>query len=224
MTKSDNNILTLNEFYMIYSTVTKFPYMDENRAAFLFTTDYYAQSFVKSHEDTRIEKKRYYTAEELCTVLNKFGFVMIHLNLEGKDIEAVIDKNYVKRNFYNPELSANILLLKQTKKKIYMRKISKCFFIVPLQIDNGLEVPKIKYAYATLPGIEGYFYLAFTDLTEYNLWVNKAKGKWGPVKMSFKDVMNICKKENMLINSMTLQVVLSHDMLRLARKSDTEED
>ena len=36
--------------------------------------------------------------------------------------------------------------------------------------------------------------------------------------------MNICKKENMLINSMTLQVVLSHDMLRLARKSDTEED
>ena len=49
MTKSDNNILTLNEFYMIYSTVTKFPYMDENRAAFLFTTDYDAQSFVKSH-------------------------------------------------------------------------------------------------------------------------------------------------------------------------------
>lgn len=213
MNKEEINTLTLKEYYMIIHDKTFQPYMNEKRQAFLIT-DKKLWDKEKIPETAPSQSSKFYQTEELLKLLYPLGFSSIVINNGEKEI--TINKTDIENDYYNPKLNANILLLRQSRKKEYLRNMGECNFIIPIKIDKRREkeAPIIHYAYATIPGKNECYYVIFSTLQEYKKWAEKINQNWEPLEININTLTRIRNQSPIVLNPLSDKLILPHDLLK----------
>ena len=178
------NLLTINQFYMIYGSRTKKPYIDADGGCYLFEIKSAASDFSNQVEDTYVENAKAYKQTEFCNEFYGLG---------------------TKCNFA-------IQRLRQTRQKQYLRELKTRKFLTPAMVEPRAKAkcPIIKYCYAYVKDGEKMFIL-FSTLDEFNEW-NEKKGKkiWKPLNIEFKNFDRIRKKNTVVINPLSDKLILSN--------------
>lgn len=218
MQKKDIDKLTLSEYFVIKSSKTNTVYMGPDRQAYLFSAESRndANQFIKEHEGTYFDDKpAYYQSTNLLQELYPQGFSWVVIN-NNADEKIEIVATDIPNDFFNARANANILLLRQSKKKQYLRNMAEETYITPVKIDKrkAKDVPLIHYAYATIPGRSEKFYLLFSTLQEFNKWNAEVGEKWDPLEANIKTFNQIRLQNPILVNPLSDKFVLSHDTLR----------
>lgn len=221
MQQSDVDMLTLTAYYMIMSTTTDKPYMDVNGGCYLFESKGDAEGFCKGLEDkkTAIKNSMNYRTLTLCSQLYKEGFTKIIVKkTKGNFHQVPIDVADTKRDYYNPECTRNLLMLKQTKKKKYLKALKDTVFLAPMLIETRLPgaYPTLYYSYAEFKNATRYFIL-FTDTTEFDNWKTKQMYNWKPMELNLAKFGRIRGDESILINPMTDKIILTHQQIKIAQ-------
>lgn len=220
MTQDEINKLTQKEMHLITSTLTQRPYIDERNNCYMFELMREAGDFIKNHPGTAYDSAKFYR-QIICNDLYAIGvehIVIKHANAASVTID--VDKNGVKKQFYNVPASRLICQLKQTKKKKYLMELRDKTFIMPVLTDVRIKkhYPHLHYSYATFNG-DDYNYLLFTTLQEFDKWNKTQDGKWKAIKTTLSKFDVIRKGKPIYINPLYEQVILTDKQLKLIKKT-----
>ena len=203
------NLLTLTEYYLVSSTITDKPYIDEALNCYLFTKKSDAEAFSGELKDTKVLDAKTYRLQ-FITELYGYGVKNIRvMTRESKFSNIPVEKADAAKQYANPETCRNLILLKQTLKKKYAKALKKGMFIAPILIDPRFEkrYPELHYSYATFDGNDRY-YVLFTTLKEFEKWNAEQPQDWKPVEMQLYKVGRIRKNNSVLINPLSDKVIL----------------
>lgn len=219
MTQDEINKLTLKEMHLINSTLTKRPFLDERDNCYMFELMREASDFVKDHPGTEYGKAQFHR-QIVCNDLYAIGakhIVIKHANATAVSVE--IDKNSVKKQFYNVPASRLVALIKQTKKKKYLLELNNQTFYMPILIDVRVpkHYPHLHYSYATFNG-DDYNYLLFTTLQEFDKWNEAQDNKWKALETTLVKFDSIRKGKSIYINPLYEQLILTDKQLKLISK------
>lgn len=216
MTQQHIDLLTLKNYHLVISNITKLPYLNEKREAYLFASEKIFFEDLAKSTNTHLDDKKYYSATELCEMLYAIGALTILVFDEGEYAEIPIDTKIIKNDYYNSDLNYNLLSLKQTQEKKYLKALSKNKFIIPIYIDKRFpkQCTNSHYAYAILPGKTEKYYVLFSNLSEFYVWSEKNADKWKPLEINIRTLNNIRKKNPVIINPYGVKIILSHELLK----------
>lgn len=211
--------------YLILSALTKRPYIDESRQAYLFADKTAASEFIKNqrHGKTVCVDLSREKLKTICSRCYAAGAEYIVISESGGRKIRGLSERHLDKNYYNCRLSADLSLLQHTKKMKYVSDLAECEYIVPIKITNGEEV-SIVYATVSRGSGEHYLYLAFTDLQEYGRWEKEVGPGWKPLAVDIDGVKRIGRKHGFMINPMGGRFILSMDILKKLPSEDDEED
>ena len=215
MSSDEKNLLTIKEYYLIRSSITKKPYIDRNYSCYLFEAKSEADTFCKSIPNTYPDMAKFYTQRIFGTEFYGYGIKNIKVKpiKADKTITIAVSKEDAKKHYYAPKLTSNILRIKQTKEKAYLREIKDEIVLVPCQIEPRYEknVPKIYYCLANIGNKD--YYVAFSALKEFNEWNNSNNCEWQPMGISLSKLKRIRKNSPIIINPETDALILTNDNL-----------
>lgn len=212
------NILTLKEYFLIMSTLTKKPYLDKNYGCYMFETRSDADAFTKEIQGTYYEEARTFKQIHFCTEFYSYGITSIHVQERGKEIIIVpVEKEDVRKQFYNADANKLIYRLKQTSEKQYLRKLNNVSFFAPVFIEKRLpkQHPSIHYCYATFTGNDVY-YILFSTLQEFELWNKEQVRDWKPLEISLSKFSQIQKGKPVLINPIQDKLILTNQQIEIS--------
>lgn len=218
MDSAYKNIIELKEYYIVKSSKTNKPYLDEYFNCYLYETTFEFDDFSKKFTDTYIETK----PEHLTPATYMIEFYSYGINniivkqANKKEIKIPLENDPdIKKQYYNRETNRNLLRLKQTGEKRYLRELKDKDFFVPLYIEerNPMEYTQIKYSYAYFDKTSKY-YLLFSTLQEFNNWNNEQNKKYQPLKMTLNSFEKIRKKNELLINPQTDKILLLNEQIK----------
>lgn len=213
MNKDNINLLTLKQFYLILSKKTSKPYIDKNFKCYLFESDYDAKQFCDKISDTYFENQGFIKQGPFISMCYGYGIERIQAkcSTDEKFKEIPIEKNDVKRQFYNRDTSRSILRLKQTRQKQYLLELNKGTFLSPIIIDQRKEgeYPIVHYTYAILSQ-NTIHYLLFTTLQEFEEWKVLQKNKdYLPNQTTLSELNKIRGKNPVFINPLSDKLILT---------------
>lgn len=216
MTEEQMDLINLREYYLIKSTATNKPYIDEKRCCYMFDASLEADTFISSHKNTTKADRAFYREETFCTEFYKVGIrgICVRLAKENQWINISIEKVNVRKQFYNAETNGTILLLKETSKKKYLRELQKSQFLVPVEIIHRRpgQCPSLHYCYAIARGNRQY-YILFTTIQEFEQWSSSQKQEWEPLQMDLREFDRIRLKHDILINPLSDELVLTNQQI-----------
>ena len=191
--------LEANKLYILNSTLTGKPYLDEKRCCFLFRDEKDAKEAQKKCPNTSVGTPWYYELDMLATLCFAAGADGIHVKIGKEEMTLPLSERNVRIGAYNHELSGYFALLKQTRQQRFLHKFAICEFIVPVKIKKDPEL-QIVYGVAKSTVRElGMLYLVFSDLDEYHLWADQVPG-WSPLKIHFRELEMIRGENGIMIN------------------------
>ncbi len=198
--------------YMIYSSITRAPYIDGKQRSYLFDTMEAAKEFSEETADTFVRECSGSRREILSTMYSSGACGYIE-NKDGQEKNLYIKEEQLEPKFYNRRLSQLINRLMQTRDKAYLKNIHKCRFIVPVRVSS---YPKVRIMYGTVKrlGSGDYMYLAFTNMDEYNAWREKTSD-WEPLLVNLNSIMHIGAKHGFLVNACGVKLVLDKNLLKI---------
>lgn len=207
------NILTLNQYFMIMSTITGKPYIDKDFNGYLFESKSDAEGFVMGLKNSSIKiPEQYYRVLNLCTELYQYGFKNIKIKRKEKEdfITIPVSKADAKTEYYNHYANRYILRLRETRKSEYLKALKNVPFLAPIIMDTRLpeQYPGIYYSYALFKNDTRYFVL-FTTLTEFEEWRKSQMYDWKPAELSMQKFGRIRGKSPVLINPLSDCLILS---------------
>lgn len=189
-----------NGFYVIMSQETGKPYLTENDHCKLFMSKLPAEIYCRDREGLFIEGPNFLSANELMFSCKQAGALYVDICTEKKTEEKKIGHN--PKKYFNRKLNAALFHLKDTKKSVYLKKMASCMFIVPCLIENGRE---IMYGAAKIG--DDIYSLAFSDLDEYNSWVDAET--YMPLELSFPELMRASAGREIILNISGYRYVLT---------------
>jgi len=216
MTAEETNLLTLKPYYKIRSTATGRLYMDKDLRCYLFESEREALQFCKQFDFLEIEPAELLRQANFVAMCYGMGIEYIRIKTvkNSQFTNIKIEKEDARRQYYNRNAVKNILRLKQTKKRKYLKELKDSVFLVPIVIPERKEkeYPTIQYCFATTPNNETYF-LLFTTIHEFSVW-NEIQGKkFVPCKITLTEFGRIYKDKSVIINPGTDSLVLTNDQL-----------
>lgn len=209
MDKENTSLLTLPEYFLIESVLTKKPYFDEEARCYLFEKKSDAQAFSDEIKDTKIAEPKHYRLQ-FITELYGYGAKGIRIMQRDNVFKDIpVEKGDAKKRYFNPEASLNITLLKQTSKKKYAKALKKAHFLAPVLIDPRFtkRYPELHYSCAVTDD-DSRFYILFTTLKEFDEWNNAQPQDWKAVEMQLHKVGRIRKGNSILINPLSDMIIL----------------
>ena len=188
------NALTLKEFYIVKSKETGKPYISEQREAFLFEILRDATPFIEKNPDLYVDDRPQMIKKDVFTSgFYSEGIRCINMMnpKTKKTTQVAISKEECKVQYYNEELNADILLLKETKKKKYLREMHDKHFLLPVEIRARTPkvYPSIHYVYTLHTDNVTRYYFLFSTIQEFDEW-NK-EGKFSPLDVDIKTLRAI---------------------------------
>ncbi len=220
MDQDQKNLLTIKPYYLIRSKRTKRPYIDMNRACYMFETNSDATTFAQESEDTYVEEAKTYRQAVFATEFYSYGIRKIKVKGRKDEtfIEIPIEPTDIHRQFYNEEVNHLLYRLKQTGKKEYLLALKNGQILIPTLIEARAKkfMPKIHYCYAE--GQSGPLYICFSTIQEFEKW-NKTQGdKWAPLAVRFSDIDKIKKGCTICINPMDDKIIISSRQMQMMLK------
>jgi hypothetical protein len=197
--------------YLIGCEITKRPYIDEDRKAYMFRNLSRAELFCSGLSKTRpidmtdCNDKMIYSecyAAGAVTVICEDGIRKTEIELKKEDLQ---------RRYYNNRLNADIALLARTKKTQYLKDMANCTFLVPMRTINS---PNVYMLYATVGNKKGmYSYIAFSDLESFTRWSERVSG-WQPLRVDCGGLRQIGRKHGFVVNPLEAAMLLKTDRIR----------
>ena len=209
--------------YLIYSSITKSLYIDEKRQAAAFLDIKDAEKYRDANENVYIYADER-TKKDIYSDCYAAGALSVNIaNREGKEKFISLREDLLERRFYNGKANADIARYAHTKDPACVLSMGKDRFIVPVKITNH---PYVKVMYLTAFEKKGrtedgrnYFYLAFTDLKEYEKW-GKGKDEWSPLIVDFKSLARIGKNHGFIINLMGTKFLLNKKKFEMVEREE----
>lgn len=231
MTREETNALTLCKYHQILSCATDRLYIDDSYSCYLFQAgveadDFCAKAKARNISLYRSESPEFLQQRSFISLCYGMGIDTIHTKTSKeekyKDIKVVPDD--AKKQFYNPETVRNIIFLKQTHKKKYLRAISDSQLISPVLLDDRKagEYPAIHYSYAAFD--EKTHYLLFTTLQEFNAWNSQQKESFFPNGTTLRSLNLVRDNNPVLINPLSDRLVLTHELVMAVTGPDSTEN
>lgn len=209
-----------NKKYIILSEITKKPYIDEKRNALLFSLKDEAESFSKNNPHTIPIDLSKYDFLEICSYAHSAGAANVVLRRNKSNKSIRLEKDKLKKKYYNSSLSANISRYLHTGSKRYIRAFSDSVFIVPIKIKNHPNAG-ISYATARIKN-QPYVFVAFTDLEEYKKWESLVPG-WSPLEIDASGFKRIGSNHGFIINPCGKNIIITKNMMSMIKTKDDEE-
>ena len=221
--------------YIICSTYTKAPYIDAKRNASIYLDEKEAKEQAgKLSHVTVVQKEG--DGKHILSYCYAAGAK--YIQFQGKLLK-ITDKN-IERRFYNGDPNADISRYVHTKNNLYLEDLRHCSFIMPIRIRN---TPTVSAAYATViipPSVKKaheqalsrekkkgrskgkpWFFLAFTDIEEYEKWVRSGGGPgWNPLKVDFSTMRRIGEGHGFLLNVRGIKLELPPEKLKKIEKGE----
>lgn len=218
------NLLTLNEYYPVISSITKRPYIDKDYACYLFEVQNEGIAFCNETENVYLDFAKTYKQAEICIGAYSAGIKkIIIVQRDGIKTEIPLSKKDVPRGYYNGKCNYLITKLKETKKKAYLNELKNKTFLTPAMVDPRIEkdYPTIHYCYAYTKGEKRKLYILFSTLDEFNKW-NETKGykKWKPLNVELKTFGRIRRHNPVVINPLSDKLILSNEQITSVLKME----
>lgn len=198
--------------YLIGCEITKRPYIDEQKKAYLF------RSIEKATEFSAALPKTVPIDVSDCSDINIrsecYGAGAKWIACEDSMLkdDILLKKEDLEKRYYNNRLNADIALLMRTKSTRYLKDMSGCTFLVPVKTINE---PNVYMLYATVSNSKGeYSYIAFSDLESYSRWEERVQG-WQPLRVDCGGLRQIGRKHGFVINPLEARLVLKTDRIRM---------
>ena len=208
-------IILEREYFFIYSKATGLPYLGEGMEITCFERRSDAMKYEEGHKDTEtgddpIRIKRtgitdlYLSgADSLCVKPAERD--EIHLKLLPEDHKGCVSNRVTVRN---------LILLKQTGCKKYLRNIKDCDFYMPvfLKKRKPKKMQDIGQCHAERESKEAK--LIFASIKDFEEWGATQKVKWDAVRIPFKRAAaqneDINIYGHLLINDKMLKVIFQN--------------
>ena len=213
--------VTVRPYYIIYSTATEDIYIDTSLHAHAFEDINEANSYINEVPGTALSKSLIIVQREQMSCAYSRGAEIFEFKQRDKSPVGVkLDKRNNKLQFYNRDFFREFTLFAETERKSYVRNLAKTWFLVPIMIAEKLEgkLPVIHYSYAVIENNE--MGLGFATLQQFNEWNVKQNNIWSPLKVTFTEILNQKEKNEIIINPLHEQIVLSKDIMNVIAHSD----
>ena len=198
--------------YLIGCEITKRPYIDENRRAYMYRSQSRADEQCQEIRKTRPVDMSDCDENTIFSECYAAGAKYIVYEDHIRKTEIPLKKEEMERRYYNSRLNADIALLLRTKKTQYLRDMSGCTFLVPVRTINE---PNVYMLYATVSNSKGmYSYVASSDLEAFSRWSEKVKG-WQPLRVDCGGLRQIGRKHGFMINPLEAGLFLATDKICL---------
>lgn len=215
MTEKQIQLLTTRSYYVVYSNITKKPYIDEEFSCYMIEDKEKKKEIAK---DTYIKNQPTINSKILISSYYQYGIKGIKVLLKGKDVYEYIKiekKDVLPKFYYNCFLNRNINMLKQTCKKKYLKEMYKAKYIAPVIIKRRKsgEYPKVQYIYATVKKNMEY-YVLFSTVDEFEYWNKKQNLHCSPLQVHITDFDKIRKEHPVLINPSSDKLILTDEQIK----------
>ena len=221
MDQNNVNIFTLIAYHLIMSDITNKPYIDADNKCYLFEAEAEAKEFCGRVEHTHYNKAQNYNVLNASTEFYDDGIEIMCLKRKGKEvIEVPVEYGDCKNCYMNPFTNRNILRLKQTAQKRYLRNLKEAAFLAPLNIEVRFpkQYPRLNYSYASFNGTDIYYTL-FTSLAEFNTWNASQNNIWKPMELNLLKFGRIRQTKPVIINPLSDKLILTDSQIQIALKS-----
>ena len=130
-----------------------------------------------------------------------------------------IDTRAKKLLHYNGDAVKKILLLKETKKKKYLRAMCKDYFVAPMEIAPREYGTYPYIAHVIASGGKQKYVPLFSDLQEFSPWNEKMKNEFFPHAVTIEDLEeNMDGRIPIIINPESDRLILSIEMKEIVIK------
>lgn len=188
--------------YMIYSTRTGMPFLSETREIVLFDNAQEADDFLDKNKDTRRDEGIIYDMKSLQERGAACGALRAVIRHSGKTTSYAVHPVPKHERYTNPEVTARLALMLETRKKKYLKELGTAHFIAATQInkDEKTGYPVIRYgaAFASARNKSDFLYLLFSDLDAFNEWCSDEP--WEPLEIEFWQVAEFFHGKGVMIN------------------------
>ena len=221
MTPTEIDELLAKTYYPVISEKTGRLYLDEGFRIYLFEADALAQEFCDRIKNAKIGEETSYTMQDLASICARMGAKTTYIMPSRADEYAKldIDTRAKKLLHYNGDAVKKILLLKETKKKKYLRAMCKDYFVAPMEIaprEYG-TYPYISHVIAQ--GGKAEYIPLFSDLQEFLPWNEKMKNEFFPHAVTIADLKENMEGEHpIIINPESDRLILSTQMIEIGLK------
>ena len=209
-----DSLFDINKLYVLESTQTNAPYVDENGASHIFIHKEDAEKDAENYEDVRISDPKFYTMAVMGKLCYSAGADAFNICVDGKSETIPIREQDLEIAYYNHALNRSLALIKQHKLPKDLCSITLCDFLVPAQVRQEESDIQIVYCVAkhTQTDMET-LYLAFSSLNEFALWSMDNPG-WKVIQADYKKLRGICGKNGFMINPSGNRLIVSAKMLQ----------
>lgn len=199
------------------------PYVSEDRESYLYLNKEIAKIMADKNEKfdvIDVSDKSLLDIKSLCFLCGALKLLIIGNSTNDIKIEELI-KEDLKPMYYNSNLNANINNLLSTRKQQYLLSMKGCKFIVPVVVKDD-EKQSISYLAANTKN-NSFFYVAFSDLSEYNKW-SKDFPQSQPLEVDSISLKRIGKDHGFIFNPSGNKFILTRDMLKMIPNIEEEDD
>lgn len=201
------NGFEVNKIFILESTKTSRPYLDENGSCYVFIDERLAEEKKKEFPDTMLTQPRYYKMPELCEICYSAGADSMLLCTKKSMEKFPLIEARLEGGPYSHRLNKAIALLKQTKKIKYLYELAQCQYFVPAKVEQKDDV-QIFYSIARHSMADlGTMYVVFSTKPEFDIWQQDNPG-WSLIKVNYASLKNICGDNDIIINPMGNQMIL----------------
>lgn len=205
--------------FLISSGKTGGPYVTEKRESHLFDSEAYANVFAEQNPNTFPTGPVYGDEKSLMRDCYAAGAETVVVHRKSEQESKEIPEDIMGTEYCLHDLAAAVSMLKQTKKKKYLKDMAETGIIVPVKIENEEDIVSIVYSAARTMDETETAYVAFSSLEEYRLWAARVEG-FTPLEVRFRKLCRIAGRYGILINPYGNRLFLKPETLEFIRKQN----
>ena len=192
--------INTKEFYMILSSVTDKPYLGDDMSVFCFEKKADGMKFIEEHKSTKMGFKPMVITRPYLRDLFLSAVANVNIKTEdGRQISIPLSQKDFRDHLGNEKAVKNLMLLKQTGIKKYLRNLKECDFYMPVHIDirKPGSTQKVHGCRSQRKGKASR--LIFVTVWDFNEWNKHNKQGWNAVKIPFKEAVDMADGEDINI-------------------------
>ena len=184
--------LQKKDYFLIYSTKSEMPYISEDNCIYCFELRSEGSQFVEVHENTEMGDERVSLTKNIINTLFENGADGIKIKAkEVEELSMELSGNDFKGRFHNRETVRNLMLLKQTGEKRYLRALRKNRFFMPVLIEKRERCGYQQTHYCQAVKDEQKTCLLFADIRDFEEWKRDRSENWDVVSITISEAVNM---------------------------------
>lgn len=205
--------LKKKKHYIILSTVTKKPYLDESGACIITEDMEDAKFYTENIPNTYISDKSDFVRINIIILYG--ADTLIYKGSKQKVQTYALDqKDMSPIEYLNSRCNFLIHQLMQTNKKKYLKELKDIPILCPISIDER-QYAKYSYVHYSIGLLNNRQHLIlFSSIQEFEEWNNTQKNIWKPLETTIFKIEHERRNAGICINPLTDKLILSDKLLK----------